>query len=390
MERPASRAAAMIELFDPGALPESLIRRWPMEAAYIRQFADTPSSALIRNAATTVRALSTGDALMPITVDASRPGNCYVVSPAAAYTAYARFELQVLPQRWLRAGLNGLIAVLDKWLRRVRFDRTVHVNNWMLSTNLYGDWEGAGLADITAAMIESFPDKAIVFRSLNPLSNGRLLELLARAGYLFLPSRQIYVQDARHGNGHQFSKRRDSKQDSRLLARSGYRVSRPDSEQDSAVFDRLEYLYGQLYLDKYTRLNPQFTSQWLRNGCQDRWLNLFCLVSPEGRIDGVAGMIRRGATTTTPVLGYDIELPQSLGMYRMLSWICTDEAIRNCLTLNCSAGAAAFKRSRGAAPYIEYSAAYVRHLDVERKLAWQVLNGLLNRFAAPLLRRYAL
>ena len=380
----------MIELFDPGDLPDAVARRCPVEAAYIRQFAETSSQDLIRNVSTTVRALSVGDTLMPVTVDSPVRGNCYVVSPSAAYTDYAEYELQVVPSAIARAALKATIAVFGRWVGRVRLDRVVHVNNWMVSTNLYLGWEAGQLEEISVVVREQYPESAIAFRSLNTFSNGALIQQAVRGGFLLLPSRQIYIQDARQDGGSRFRARRDLKQDARLFAHSGYAVSRPDPDRGPEVFDRLERLYNLLYLEKYTPLNPRFTSRWMRNGCRDGWLDLTCLVTGDGRIDGVAGCLRRGDTMTTPVLGYDTALPQSLGLYRMLSWICTDKAIRDGLALNCSGGAASFKRSRGALPVIEYSAVYVKHLDSERKLAWRVLAGMLNRLAAPLLRRYAL
>lgn len=380
----------MIELFGPVDLPDAVARRCPAEAAYIRQFADTPSQDLIRNVSTVVRALSVGDTLIPVTVDSPVRGNCYVVSPSATYTDYAEYELQVVPSAIVRAALKAVIALLGRSFGRVGLDRVVHVNNWMVSTNLYLGWEAGQLEEITVAVRKQYPESAIAFRSLNTFSNGALLRQAVRSGHLLLPSRQIYIQDARKEGGSRFRARRDLKQDARLFAQSGYTVCRPDPDCDPEVFDRLERLYNLLYLEKYTALNPRFTGRWIRNGCREGWLDLTCLVTEDGRIDGVAGCLRRGDTMTTPVLGYDTALPQSLGLYRMLSWICTDKAIRNGLALNCSGGASSFKRSRGAAPVIEYSAVYVKHLDPERKRAWHVLAGLLNRFAAPLLRRYAL
>jgi hypothetical protein len=361
-----------------------------MEAAYVRQFAKSTTQSLIRNVETSILALEVGGALVPMTVDNPRPGNCYVVSPTCAYTDYARYELGVVPRRELRATLKCLIAICERWFRRNRLDRVVHVNNWMLSTNLYGAWNGDGLEDLTETLAERYPDRAIAFRSLNSFSNGGLIGCLTRAGYLLIPSRQIYVQDCRQDQGRSFTRHRDYKQDTRLVSTSSYRICRPDRDTDQAFFERLEWLYNQLYLEKYTPLNPQFTARWMQNGHRDGWLDLIGLVSPEGRIDGVAGYVQRGDTMTTPVLGYDTALPQSIGLYRMLSWICTNEAIERRLALNCSAGAAAFKRSRGAVPHIEYCAVYIKHVEFQRKLAWRLLSGVLNRFAAPLLRRYEL
>ena len=180
----------MIELFEPGDLPEYLVQRCPMEAAYIQQFAGAAAQDLIRNVTTSVRALAVADALMPVTVDSPQPGNCYVVSPTAAYSDYARYELQVLPNPFARSGLGAVVGAFDRWSRRVRLDRVVHVNNWMLSTNLYGCWKGEGLEDVTAGITEHFPDRAIALRSLNTFSNRELIQRGAQNGCLLLPSRQ--------------------------------------------------------------------------------------------------------------------------------------------------------------------------------------------------------
>jgi hypothetical protein len=380
----------LIRIHQPGEIPQRTAALHPVEAAYIRQFEPVGTQSLIRNVNTRILALEVGDTLMPISVDSPRPGNCYVVSPSTAYTDYANYELEVLPNRALRVGLRSLIAAVNRCFQRVRLDRVVHVNNWMLSTNLYGSWQGSGLPELTAEMISRYPDKAIVFRSVNPFTNGELIARLNSAGYLLLPSRRIYFQDAREGDARSVTSHRDYRHDARLLKRSGYRICRPDADAGPELFDRLETLYNRLYLEKYTPLNPHFTSQWMRNGCRDAWLNLICLVSTGGSLDGVAGYVQRGDTMTNPVFGYETALPQSVGLYRMLSWICTNEAIERRLALNCSAGAAAFKRSRGAVPHTEYCAVYAKHLDFERKLAWSLLSVLLNRFAAPLLRRFEL
>src|SRR5205814_2829008 len=142
---------------------------------------------------------------------------------------------------------------------------------------------------------------------------------LAGYGYLLLPSRQIYIQDARRGSGHKFSSRRDFKTDARLFGQTGYRMIQADPDQLPDLFERVEHLYGLLYLKKYPALNPQFTDKWLKNGHSEGWLNLYCLHAPDGRIDGVAGYLKRDEIMTTPVVGHDTALPQEIGLYRMLT-----------------------------------------------------------------------
>ena len=52
MERAAAGTAALIELYEPGDIPEAAARSFPMGAAYIRQFAGRSSRELIRNVET--------------------------------------------------------------------------------------------------------------------------------------------------------------------------------------------------------------------------------------------------------------------------------------------------------------------------------------------------
>jgi len=51
-------------------------------------------------------------------------------------------------------------------LRAARINRIVHLNNWMLSTNLHGSWTGEGLTEIREHLVGHFPDHIIAARSL--------------------------------------------------------------------------------------------------------------------------------------------------------------------------------------------------------------------------------
>jgi hypothetical protein len=72
---------------------------------------------------------------------------------------------------------------------------------------------------------------------------------------------------------------------------------------------------------------------------------------------------------TAFVMGYDIEMPQELGLYRQAFVLFLNEARRRRQIVNLSAGAGSFKAFRGAVPHIEYDAVYDRHLPYDRQLA---------------------
>lgn len=89
---------------------------------------------------------------------------------------------------------------------------------------------------------------------------------------------------------------------------------------------------------------------------------------------------------TAPVVGYNTSLPQARGLYRMLMALAIGRARDRGMLFNMSAGAAGFKRNRGALPALEYSALYNRHLPARTRVAGSIVRHLLAKIGAPLLR----
>lgn len=365
----------------------ALHARDPRVPRFVRAAPDT-----IGNVTTQMRILDTGTHLFPVSVNDGddAPNNSYVVSPLTAYTGYADYELARLGRPWLTWPLRGLTKIMGKHLKAAHLDRIVQVNNWLLSTNLYpSNWHGTDLPAVTRLLVDAYPDHAVGFRSLNRYSNPELIGQLNALGYLSLPSRQVYLLDASLGAESPFLSRRDNRRDAKLLARTTYRIVL-GQDIDERDFARLEHLYNLLYLDKYCPLNPQFSVNWLLCGLRDGWLELAALRSPTGSLDGVVGWFTNGRILTTPVVGYDTTLPQSLGLYRLLCRMSLDEAVRRRCLLNLSAGAAQFKRLRGGLPEIEYSLIYVGHLPAARQRVWQLLEKVLHTVGVPIMRRLKL
>ena len=356
-------------------------------ALYVRNWS-TKDHAHIGNLETEMLLLDTGTHQFPVSVNRGEgiANNCYVVSPLAAYGAYAQEEVKRMNPTQLRRPLAWLLRGVSALLRSIHADRTVQINNWLLSTNLYPDsWEGADLPEITALLAASFPQSTFTFRSLNPQCNGPLLMRLKALGYVAIPSRQVYIFDGRAGDEAAFRARHDTWKDAALLARSRYRVRRGGELKDED-FVRLEELYNLLYLEKYCQLNPHYKAAWLRRGHQEGWLQLRVLQSPEGRIDGVVGWFATEATLSAPIVGYDTALPIKLGLYRQLTQLCFQEAGARRLVLNFSSGAPQFKRMRGGQPQIEVSMVYVKHLPWKNRIIWGLLGLLMRTIAAPIMK----
>ncbi|MFM2416852.1 MAG: hypothetical protein RL385_1575 [Pseudomonadota bacterium] len=368
-------------LFDahfPAGAAADEVRRWllPMLAHGPRHF--------VRNVACDLHALMGPDFVLPVSVTGGRvAGNSYVVSPYAHYVSYLEEELRLVSnpavRRLLAAAVDGL-AVL---LRRGDIDRVAIVNNWLLSTNLYPALTAENLRQITSCMTATFPEHALMFRSLNPRTTPALIAQLGALGYAPIVSRRVHLFDARDAA---LFRRKAFRRDHALIAQQGYRAQHL-VHVTPADAERIAALYGALYLEKYSQLNPAFTPAFVEAAVHHGWLEVHVL-RHGARIDGVLGFFAREGVMTTPLLGYDTALPKERGLYRMLTALLSVLARDRGLLLHRSSGAATFKRARGALPEFEYAYVYTRHLPTLRRAVWGMLSAVTLGLGKPLLARY--
>jgi hypothetical protein len=339
----------------------------------------------IRNLRTTVVSLGGGDSLIPATVNTSEPDNIWVCSPHTTYVRYAREELRRFGHPWISWPLQALCGALGRYLWRARIDDAVALNNWLLSTNLYPALEPRTLRGWLTEAKERWPAHAIWFLSLNNRYTADWLKAVTDAGCELIPSRQVYLYDriARA------RRPRDLGRDFALLDGTALRPS-VAAEWTSADFERAAGLYGQLYLEKYSRLNPEYTSGFLRAWHSAGLLRLSGFRDHSQELQAVLGTFELGNTITAPIVGYNTALPQELGLYRLLMASVYERAATTGARINLSAGAADFKRSRGGVAAMEYSAVYTRHLPAFRRRALKVLGALTRRIGEPIMRRFEL
>ncbi len=347
-------------------------------------FARAPSRHLIANLGTRLETVGVdGGWRFPLSVnDGTDADNCYLCSPRAQYVDYAAYELSRVGYPLVEMPLREILSGASAVFRRASLDRVVIVNNWLLSTNLYpSGWHGQGLANLLASLAARYPGHAILFRSLNARQNPKLLPALQRAGARLLASRVVWHYD---GALALFTSTPNYQRDLRLSEKSGWEIVVHDDlcAHNMVAFARL---YEQLYVEKYTALNPRYTAHYLAECHAHRLLHFHGLRErATGRWLGVLGCFERDGALTAPIVGYDIRLPQALGLYRALMALVLRETARCGLLLNLSAGAGRFKQLRGGEPSAEFTAVFDAHLPRSRRWPWQVLATLSNRVALPL------
>ena len=276
----------------------------------------------------------------------------------------------------------GLVASgAGALLRSARVNRVVHVNNYMLSTNLHGGWSGGDIDAIRDLLVQLYPEHLIAVRSLNDWSDAALWRRFAASRWKMLPSRQIYVtEDVKN----EWTPHRDTRRDLALLATVSDRVDRLETLRPGDA-ERIAQLYAMLYLDRYSVLNPAFTAAYIEMTHDAQFFHYRGLRDADGVLSAVVGCFIRGGVLTTPIVGYDTTRPARDGLYRIASVMLAQMAIEHGCKLNGSAGAASFKRNRGARPVIEYTAYFVGHLSFARRTTFGAIEQVLNKMAVPVM-----
>jgi hypothetical protein len=372
-----------MKTFAPSSSPMASASR---AEAFATIHCGTDSKLFANNLETEVALLRSGGYRLPVTVNDGEKGNAWVCSPLTTYRDYAREELERTVHPMIGTALRAVCHVYGRLLEWAAIDRAVALNNWLLSTNIYPPLNQPQLEELVRQARRRWPRHALWFRSLNGSLNQDWIAALKSLGFCMVPSRQVYLFDdlrptaLRHQN---------LKRDMRLLRKTPL-IRTDGSDFTQADYQRIETLYGQLYLDKYSRLNPRYTACFMERWHAAGLLQFRGFRDDAGVLQAVVGMFGQDGILTAPIVGYDTGLPQSLGLYRLLMASVFEQSMATGCIVNLSAGAAQFKRLRGGKPVIEYSAVLVSHMSASTRRVVGVLGGLTTTLGVPVMQRFKL
>lgn len=350
-------------------------------------FACSDATTLIKNVFTEVTTIKVRDNLFfPLTKNDVAKENSFVCSPYTAYALYAKDELKTkIPNKLFQIPLLWIIKILGVFFKLGKIDCNIHVNNFLLSTNPYEDWNGAEIKEITDTIKTKYPNHAIIFRSLNVYQHLSLIEQFEANGYDKIGSRQVYIYDTSYED---WIKHNNNKNDRRIINNQKLKYI-PHQQMGDYLEEALE-LYRQLYLEKYSRYNPQFTIVYFKKCFQENLMHFQGYIDANGKLKSFAGLFIVGNTITSPLVGYDTKAPKKDGLYIHAIYLIMMYKFKSGKLLNLSSGASKFKRLRGGLPAMEYSVVYMQHLPFYRRIVWQFLKFISNKIGIPLMKKYEL
>lgn len=362
---------------------------WPQteEGEYAKNFIlplmQEGVTSYIQNIKTELVVLIWEDLVLPVTLNEKEYDNSYVCSPYSFYISYAKKSVNRLVQSWAQPLIGSVLNGLSRLFYRYEVNKIVTVNNWLLSTNLYPALDRDQIQVLALFLQKQFPDHAIVFRSLDLCTSDICYHSLNQLGYQLIASREIFLTDTQKTK---FFESRLFKSDLKLLNQSQYEILEHDQLSEEEI-PRLLELYQNLFIDKHSNLNPQFTLKFLILAYRKK-IFYFKALKKEGRIEGVIGVVKRNGILFCPFLGYNLKVSQEVGLYRMLCTLLLLEAQKQKLLFHQSAGASLFKKIRKAVPYIEYTAVYYQKLPLKRKIPWWILKKVCNSLGIFYMKRY--
>lgn len=313
--------------------------------------------------------LANADVAFPVeglAVPGAKGNACWVTSLATLLGPVAREEIRREMTGLASVAAQALSCLVEGFARVMQLDAAAYPGHDLLTTSLY-----AGKPPAPA-----LPGKATIIRSLNRHHHADILH-----GKALWPVRVVWLIDDPARN---WLPRRDVRRDRKQLSVSGLTRGHYTALTDTQL-DQVMTLYRRLYIDRYSRYNPDYRPDYIRAMLADGRLEILTL-ERGGAIAAFCAIHCRGGTLSVPMVGYDDSLPDGDALYRMIMVPPLEIAMARGLNVNLSAGAARFKRHRGATPHVEYLMIHDDHLPAWRRFGYRAVGALLRTLEPQLIK----
>lgn len=340
-----------------------------------------PTNTLIENSEALLEIYREAIDEIPILIENKNTKNrCYVTSFITQYILYTREEVMksskysIRQKRLVKYVAPLLLPIANLFLKQ----NIVWVNNNLTSTPLYkSNWHFYDVNTLTYKLLEYYPKDVIIYKCIELFTNPKLFKKFTEAGFIPLLGRQVYIFNPRTSN---FKKKRSYQMDKKFAEKQN-RFYWTELDTDNAEdVNRVLELYKKLYLEKHSIYNPHYTEIYIKNGIGNFQLRFEILKDKENEmIVAVQGIHETDTIINTSFIGYDQNLPQKIGLYRLMNYELMRQAIVKEKILNMSSGAGDFKLKRGGQASFEYQMIYPGNLSIFQRKLWKFLANTLDK-----------
>lgn len=356
----------------------SLVRR------FLISLVKNGSSYYVENIRGDIYLLQLDQYIFPILVNRNNQENSWVCSPYTHYIIYGKEYVGLIGNRFLAAIIKKFIGGIGKICKVGKLDSVVYINNSLFSTDLFPqNLTTEQIIQAVACLKKKFPQHAIIFRSLSPLTSPALLNNLQQLKFQIISSRQINVTNAAK---EEIFQTRIVKSDLKLSRETPYKIENISFGSFSECTQFLN-LYRSLYIAEHSKLNPQITLPYVQLLLNEGILK-FKALKDHNDIIGVAAYHVVDGVMMCPFFGYDKKHPNHNVIYRLLSTALLLEAKKGGFIFNQSAGASFYKKIRRAESCLESMAVYTRHLPPIQRFTWSTLKTFINTLAPFFMKNY--
>lgn len=290
----------------------------------------------------------------------------YVVSlpgpdPAPALPAYLTsvsatlfdYPLSAIP--WVRRALSReKPSAAQRALHRVasRPKKTLGLFNPPLSNPGLPDNFLEMVDEILPEYRRQYPQAPIMIRGLIQKRHGHTFARLRKLGFHLVFSKRIFIRDNLVSTRH----RTQLKKDIKCLQKYRDHISCPTEPLLPAEYEKLAQLYRGVYLDKYSRLSPDYTGDFISHMHREGRLELILYRDEQGVPAGFAGFVGNDKIMSASLIGHDPSIRSHPPIYVLLMAALAEVAIKRQVALNYGGGGHEFKLKRGAVPDFEFIA----------------------------------
>lgn len=343
-----------IEIYDATNISQLVVPSdaHPLVTHYLIPMIKNGVSSYIENVNTTLCIIKCETYILPFTLTENHQRGSHVFSMYDTFVPTAIGELSRSSMNFFYKYLViGIFKISGLWLWFAGINKTLILNNYLFSTNIFPSIPEHMLAAIVDYLIKHYKGYTLLIKNLNCTANRKTIKQLAKMNFEYLIERPIYLLTPKRATQFTKSIRKALRKDQGYIDENNfdfnYQIN--DKQIDAKTMRKFYY---ELYIEKYDKWNMLYNERFFSELVSSPAFLLAC-VTHNHQLKGFNVCFIYDNILSMPLIGYD---SGNKNHYRITAYVVEQYVINHQLLGHASSGVGAFKRSRGYVTHTEYIA----------------------------------